>query len=136
MKDTLQRILFYLRYEMTEDVRTRIELSVLSGLILLFLGFIGYQAHKWYRLEKEIERHEAIYKAKMEDLIFRIRAGSVNSYSKRLTIKPKKYFYFIEEKPDVESWDIQFYVCITFGKNKRHPENPNNLKSNRHLTLI
>ena len=28
MKDTLQRILFYLRYEMTEDVRTRIELSV------------------------------------------------------------------------------------------------------------
>ena len=96
MKDTLQRILFYLRYEMTEDVRTRIELSVLSGLILLFLGFIGYQAHKWYRLEKEIERHEAIYKAKMEDLIFRI-----------LTIKPKKYFYFIEEKPDVESWDIQ-----------------------------
>ena len=93
MKDTLQRILFYLRYEMTEDVRTRIELSVLSAL--------------WYQLEKEIERHEAIYKAKMEDLIFRIRAGSVNSYSKRLTIKPKKYFYFIEEKPDVESWDIQ-----------------------------
>ena len=39
MKDTLQRILFYLRYEMTEDVRTWIELSVLSGLILLFLGF-------------------------------------------------------------------------------------------------
>lgn len=107
MKDTLQRILFYLRYEMTEDVRTRIEFSVLSGLILLFLGFIGYQAHKWYQLEKEIERHEAIYKAKMEDLVFRIRAGSVNSYSKRLTIKPKKYFYFIEEKPDVESWDIQ-----------------------------
>ena len=107
MKDTLQRILFYLRYEITEDVRTRIELSVLSGLILLFLGFIGYQAHEWYRLEKEIERHEAIYKAKMEDLIFRIRAGSVNSYNKRLTIKPKKYFYFIEEKPDVESWDIQ-----------------------------
>ena len=28
MKDALQRILFYLRYEMTEDVRTRIELSV------------------------------------------------------------------------------------------------------------
>ena len=116
MKDTLQRILFYLRHEMTEYVRTRIELSMLSCLILLFLGFIGYQAHEWYRLEKEIERHEAIYKAKMEDLIFRIRAGSVNSYSKRLTIKPKKYFYFIEEKPDVESWDIQFdtpsFLCL------------------------
>ena len=64
MKDTLQRILFYLRYEMTEYVRTRIELSVLSGLILLFLGFIGYQAHEWYRLEKEIERHEAILQSK------------------------------------------------------------------------
>ena len=34
MKDTLQRILFYLRYEMTEDVRTRIELSVLATKLI------------------------------------------------------------------------------------------------------
>ena len=98
MKDTLQRILFYLRYEMTEDVRTRIEFSVLSGLILLFLGFIGYQAHKWYQLEKEIERHEAIYKAKMEDLVFRIRAGSVNSYSKRLKPSSRKNIFISLKK--------------------------------------
>ncbi len=45
MKKYIRRILFYIRYEMTCDVETRIEMGIAICLVLLCLGFAGYRFH-------------------------------------------------------------------------------------------
>lgn len=76
MKDTLQRILFYLRYEMTEDVRTRIELASIACVLLVCLGVSGYYLHKLHQEDKQAAEMEALFKAEIEDVLLDKRPES------------------------------------------------------------
>ena len=41
MRKAIRRILFYIRYEMTSDVKMRIEMGIAICMVLLCLGFAG-----------------------------------------------------------------------------------------------
>ena len=42
MRKLIERIAFYIRYEMTEEVKARIEMGVLCGTLLIAFGVLGY----------------------------------------------------------------------------------------------
>lgn len=59
MRKLIERIAFYIRYEMTEDVKSQIELGVLCGITFMGLGVFGYSLyglHQQAQQRKEQER--------------------------------------------------------------------------------
>ena len=59
MRKLIERMVFYIRYEMTEDVKSRIELGVLCGITFMALGVFGYSLyglHQQAQQRKEQER--------------------------------------------------------------------------------
>ncbi len=49
MRKLIERMVFYIRYEMTEDVKARIEMGILCGVMLIALGVFGYSLYVLYR---------------------------------------------------------------------------------------
>ena len=58
MRKLIERIAFYIRYEMTEDVKARIELGVLCGTLLIAFGVLGYGLYGLYRLDLQRAEQE------------------------------------------------------------------------------
>lgn len=59
MRKLIERIAFYIRYEMTEEVKSRIELGVLCGITFIALSVFGYSLyglHQQSQQRKEQER--------------------------------------------------------------------------------
>ena len=50
MRKPIERIAFYIRYEMTEEVKARIELGVLCGTLLIAFGVLGYGLYGLYAI--------------------------------------------------------------------------------------
>lgn len=69
MKKYIRRILFYIRYEMTSDVETRIEMGIAICLVLLCLGFAGYQFHALHRIGQEAEARREAFSEEMKYFI-------------------------------------------------------------------
>lgn len=60
MKSLIQRVGFYLRYEMDYDVKMRIELACIACVMLACLAVVGWQFHTLHRASREAtEREEA-----------------------------------------------------------------------------
>ena len=58
MRKFIERIAFYIRYEMTEEVKARIELGVLCGTLLIAFGVLGYGLYGLYRLDLQRAEQE------------------------------------------------------------------------------
>ena len=59
MRKLIERMVFYIRYEMTEDVKLRIEMGVLCGITFIALSVFGYSLyglHQQAQQRKEQER--------------------------------------------------------------------------------
>ncbi len=68
MRKAIRRILFYIRYEMTSDVKMRIEMTSIVCVILSSLGVISYQFYHLHKLEEEITRERAEFFETMKQL--------------------------------------------------------------------
>lgn len=55
MKSLVQRILFYFRYEMTDDVRMRAELASIACVMFVVIGVMGHRIHTLHRMQQETE---------------------------------------------------------------------------------
>lgn len=86
MKSLVQRILFYLRYEMTDDVRMRVELTCIACVMLACLGVLGYRLHALHRMEQETSARIATLSAEIRSLA--AQAG------KRQHPTPRQHFEF------------------------------------------
>ena len=68
MKSLFQRILFYLRYEMAEEVRTRVEWTCIACVMLVGLGVTGYRLHALHRMQQETEAELAVISERIRAL--------------------------------------------------------------------
>ena len=69
MRKLIERIAFYIRYEMTEEVKARIELGVLCGTMLIAFGVLGYGLYGLYRQEKQMTEWEEASREEMRYFI-------------------------------------------------------------------
>lgn len=68
MKSLVQRILFYFRYEMTDDVRMRIELACIACVMLVVIGVMGHRLHALHRMQQETEAELAAISERIKAL--------------------------------------------------------------------
>lgn len=73
MKDFIQRIIFYLRYEMTHDVEMRIEAVCIACVMLACIGIAGYQLYPLHRPEQESTEQQAALPKEMKQSIEQVR---------------------------------------------------------------
>lgn len=73
MKDFIQRIIFYLRYEMTHDVEVRIEATCIACVMLAGLGIAGYQLYTLHSAEQESTEQQAALPEEMKQCIEQVR---------------------------------------------------------------
>lgn len=69
MQNLIQRIRFYLRYEMTHDVEVRIEVACIACVMLACLAVVGWQFYTLHRINREAAEREAARFEKMEYFI-------------------------------------------------------------------
>lgn len=69
MRKFIERIAFYIRYEMTEEVKARIELGVLCGTLLIAFGVLGYGLYGLYRQDQQRAEQERASREEMRYFI-------------------------------------------------------------------
>ena len=69
MRRFIERIAFYIRYEMTEEVKARIELGVLCGTLLIAFGVLGYGLYGLYRQDQQRAEQERASREEMRYFI-------------------------------------------------------------------
>ena len=69
MRKLIERMVFYIRYEMTEDVKARIELGVLCGTLLIAFGVLGYGLYGLYRQDQQRAEQERASREEMRYFI-------------------------------------------------------------------
>lgn len=69
MRKLIERIAFYIRYEMTEEVKARIEMGVLCGTLLIAFGVLGYGLYGLYRQDQQRAEQERASREEMRYFI-------------------------------------------------------------------
>lgn len=76
---------------MTEDVRTRIELTCIACVVLVGLGMMGYQLHVLHRMQQETSEQIATFSEE-------IRALGIQAGKQQYPPMPRLHFRF--HKPE------------------------------------
>lgn len=69
MRQLIQRLTFYIRYEMTETAKTRIEIGVLCGITFIAISVFGYSLYGLHQQAQQMAEQERASREEMRYFI-------------------------------------------------------------------